>query len=157
MWSDSFATALEYVHANLASTPDWKFNKARQNWIIRNLWDDAIVPDLYFPSCVKYVSGVQGNTRDVLIKSSKDIIEKASVQTTGAAKAVSFVKVTSRSTFPDDGESKMAKGGLGDSGSGEVVKAAAEASTGKMSDGSISPGKVERARNVLKGLEVGTT
>ncbi|KAF8529745.1 hypothetical protein BU17DRAFT_79848 [Hysterangium stoloniferum] len=165
--SESALKALEYVHANVTSAPDWKFNKARQNWIIRNVWDDAIdnsrpamtiqVPDLYFPSCIKYLSGVQGNTRDVLIKSSKDIIEKASVQATAAAKAASLVKATTKVKFLDDGETEVAKGRLENSGSGDVLGATAEAGVEKPSDELISPGKIQRARNVLQGLEVGTT
>lgn len=36
-------TALSYVYSRTVSNPEWKFNKARQNWIIRHLWDNQMV------------------------------------------------------------------------------------------------------------------
>ncbi|KIJ54037.1 hypothetical protein M422DRAFT_25021 [Sphaerobolus stellatus SS14] len=72
---ESATKALIYVYSRVSSSPDWKFNKARQNWIIRNIFDDQSIPEIYFSSCLKYLSTAQGNTREVLIKNSKLIIE----------------------------------------------------------------------------------
>ena len=60
----------------------WKFNKARQNWLIRNVWsseavslfsldvwfDDKMlyqVPEIYFPLVLRYLANVQGGCREV--------------------------------------------------------------------------------------------
>ncbi|GJJ13536.1 hypothetical protein Clacol_007790 [Clathrus columnatus] len=68
--------ALTYVYERLTSHSEWKFNKARQNWILRNIWDENAIPEIYVPSCVKYLKGVQGNSRNVLIKECNSILEE---------------------------------------------------------------------------------
>lgn len=62
----------------------WKFNKARQNWLIRNVWApeavsrddldsafsnvlDLQLPDVYVPLVVKYLANVQGGSREVIL------------------------------------------------------------------------------------------
>lgn len=34
--------ALIYIYSQSASPGTWKFNKARQNWIIRNVWTSKV-------------------------------------------------------------------------------------------------------------------
>ena len=48
-----FISALTYVHARVSSRSDWKFNKARQNWVVRNMWDEAVGHScgVFFPFC----------------------------------------------------------------------------------------------------------
>ncbi|KAF9534899.1 hypothetical protein CPB83DRAFT_888849 [Crepidotus variabilis] len=52
--------ALEYAFTQLNKPKKWKFSKARQNWIIRN------VPDSYFPLALSYLAKVQGGSRNKL-------------------------------------------------------------------------------------------
>lgn len=35
--------ALSYAYAQFADETNWKFNKARQNWLLRNLWAESNV------------------------------------------------------------------------------------------------------------------
>ncbi|KAF8803838.1 hypothetical protein BYT27DRAFT_7171242 [Phlegmacium glaucopus] len=58
--------ALEYVFTQMNRPSRWKFNKARQNWLIRNIWSSETVPDIYFPLVLKYLANVQGGSREKL-------------------------------------------------------------------------------------------
>lgn len=35
--------ALDYAFTQFEEPDNWKFNKARQNWIIRNVWSEEAV------------------------------------------------------------------------------------------------------------------
>ncbi|KAF8165011.1 hypothetical protein B0H34DRAFT_793447 [Crassisporium funariophilum] len=58
--------ALEYAFTQMNRPSKWKFNKARQNWLIRNVWSPDFVPESYFPLVTKYLTNVQGGSRDKL-------------------------------------------------------------------------------------------
>ncbi|KIM45852.1 hypothetical protein M413DRAFT_295420 [Hebeloma cylindrosporum] len=58
--------ALEYVFTLMNRPSKWKFNKARQNWVIRNVWASDAISDIYFPLVVKYLNTVQGGSREKL-------------------------------------------------------------------------------------------
>lgn len=38
--------ALAYAYAKFAEPDNWKFNKARQNWLIRNIWSEQVIGNL---------------------------------------------------------------------------------------------------------------
>jgi hypothetical protein len=42
-WILLLSTALEYVFTQMNRPSRWKFNKARQNWLIRNVWSSESV------------------------------------------------------------------------------------------------------------------
>ncbi|KAF9780067.1 hypothetical protein BJ322DRAFT_308982 [Thelephora terrestris] len=65
--------ALSYIYSQFSSPETWKFNKARQNWIIRNVWTSK-VPDKYVPMVVEYLSRVQGRVRETLVESCKIVV-----------------------------------------------------------------------------------
>ncbi|KAF9057291.1 hypothetical protein BJ165DRAFT_1419601 [Panaeolus papilionaceus] len=52
----------------------WKFNKARQNWLIRNIWSPENIPELYMPLVCKYLSEVQGGSREKLKASCLSVL-----------------------------------------------------------------------------------
>ncbi|KAJ3530090.1 hypothetical protein NM688_g7760 [Phlebia brevispora] len=54
------------MHAEDAA--NWKFNKARQNWLVRNIWSDSAVPEKYVAMVKRYLSGMQGGAREAFIK-----------------------------------------------------------------------------------------
>ncbi|KAF9485424.1 hypothetical protein BDN70DRAFT_796153 [Pholiota conissans] len=58
--------ALEYAFLQMNRPSKWKFNKARQNWLIRNIWNPEAVSDIYFPFVLKYLTNVQGGSRNKL-------------------------------------------------------------------------------------------
>jgi hypothetical protein len=41
------STALEYVFTQMNRPSRWKFNKARQNWLIRNIWSSETVSRIF--------------------------------------------------------------------------------------------------------------
>ncbi|KAJ3741404.1 hypothetical protein DFH05DRAFT_1528250 [Lentinula detonsa] len=65
--------ALSYAFEQFHKPSKWKFQKARQNWIIRN-WVTANIPDSQIPLVLKYLSNVQGNIRENLTKTCELII-----------------------------------------------------------------------------------
>ena len=79
--TDSILQALVYAFSQFRRPGKWKFNKARQNWLIRNIWSSEMVkiillnmlhlfiaaqiPEIYFALVVTYLAKVQGRVRDV--------------------------------------------------------------------------------------------
>ncbi|KAL0581955.1 hypothetical protein V5O48_000012 [Marasmius crinis-equi] len=66
--------ALSYAFIQFRRPKKWKFQKARQNWLIRNFWSDKSVPETHVPLVLKYLSNVQGGVRENLIKTCNSII-----------------------------------------------------------------------------------
>ncbi|KAL5641238.1 hypothetical protein ACGC1H_001652 [Rhizoctonia solani] len=86
------AYAYQYAqHISLTSESEraekhaWKFNKARQNWILRNITDPTIIPDSYLSISLVYVASIQGGARDELKKTCKTTKKQAK-----ASKALSL-------------------------------------------------------------------
>ena len=65
------ALAYAYQHADRhnpnrqTSSEEWKFSKARQNWLTRHIWYEDAVPVKYVDLVVHYLKSVQGGARDV--------------------------------------------------------------------------------------------
>ncbi|KAI0742134.1 hypothetical protein BC629DRAFT_1740279 [Irpex lacteus] len=72
--SDQANKALSYAYAQVDTPSSWKFNKARQNWLIRNVLSEEAIPDDYVPLVNRYLSGVQGGAREALVKSCQAVI-----------------------------------------------------------------------------------
>ncbi|KAI0824617.1 hypothetical protein BC628DRAFT_389840 [Trametes gibbosa] len=87
--------ALLYAYTQFEEPDEWKFNKARQNWLIRNVWSDEAIPDKYLPTATKYLEGVQGGAREALIKSCQEALEPAQ----------STTEATAAESKPEDSES----------------------------------------------------
>ncbi|KDR83392.1 hypothetical protein GALMADRAFT_235499 [Galerina marginata CBS 339.88] len=66
--------ALEYAFTQMNRPSKWKFNKARQNWLIRNIWAPEALPEVYFPLAVKYLAAVQGGSREKLTQTCQSYI-----------------------------------------------------------------------------------
>ncbi|KAF8974628.1 hypothetical protein BDZ97DRAFT_1911792 [Flammula alnicola] len=94
--------ALEYVFTQMNRPSKWKFNKARQNWLIRNIWTPEAISDTYFPLVLKYLTTVQGGSREKLKESCQTHLNvQVPTDTTEPAPVVpsevpkSILKVTS--------------------------------------------------------------
>ncbi|EKM80471.1 hypothetical protein AGABI1DRAFT_106643 [Agaricus bisporus var. burnettii JB137-S8] len=68
--------ALSYAFRRFHEPNNWKFNKAKQNWLVRNLWNFQSIPEKYENLVVKYLSAVQGNTRENILKICKDTLNQ---------------------------------------------------------------------------------
>ncbi|KAI0959868.1 hypothetical protein AcW1_004567 [Taiwanofungus camphoratus] len=72
--SDQARKALDYAFTHFNDLASWKFNKARQNWLIRNFWSEEAIPETYMPLVRRYLANVQGGVHGALIKTCQDII-----------------------------------------------------------------------------------
>ncbi|KAF8845748.1 hypothetical protein BDN67DRAFT_296660 [Paxillus ammoniavirescens] len=61
--------ALSYAYQRFLDPKSWKFNKARQNWLIRNVWSESAIPEIYVPLLTKYLADIKGSARQKLIDS----------------------------------------------------------------------------------------
>ncbi|QRV76484.1 hypothetical protein RhiJN_04499 [Ceratobasidium sp. AG-Ba] len=55
----------------------WKFNKGRQNWIIRNVTEPSVIPDGYLALAMVYIESIMGGARDALRKTCKTTKKRA--------------------------------------------------------------------------------
>ncbi|KAG6832911.1 hypothetical protein H0H92_004795 [Tricholoma furcatifolium] len=67
---------LAYAFLQFHRPSKWKFNKARQNWLIRNIWSNEMVPEVHLPLVYAYLLKVQGGVRENLIQSCRSALEK---------------------------------------------------------------------------------
>ncbi|CCM02811.1 uncharacterized protein FIBRA_04923 [Fibroporia radiculosa] len=72
--SEQARKALGYAYTQFEDPTGWKFNKARQNWIVRNLWSVQAIPEIHFSLVAKYIANMQGGARDSLVKVCKDAV-----------------------------------------------------------------------------------
>ncbi|THH33824.1 hypothetical protein EUX98_g370 [Antrodiella citrinella] len=70
--SEQSSKALSYAYTQAVDPSSWKFNKARQNWLLRNYWSEQAIPDEYLPLVNVYLSKVQGGVRENLLKTCRD-------------------------------------------------------------------------------------
>ncbi|PBL02298.1 hypothetical protein ARMGADRAFT_1057751 [Armillaria gallica] len=75
--SEQARRALEYAFTQFHRPKHWKFHKARQNWLIRNVWSPGAVPDAHMPLLSKYLAGVQGGVRENLVKTCRSHVTEA--------------------------------------------------------------------------------
>ncbi|KAL7423070.1 hypothetical protein Q5752_002369 [Cryptotrichosporon argae] len=65
--SEQAQKGVEYARAFAGrAAGGWKFNKARQNWLMRNLWTDEI-PDEHVGLVVDYLKTMQGASKAALV------------------------------------------------------------------------------------------
>ncbi|KAJ9119529.1 hypothetical protein QFC22_003238 [Naganishia vaughanmartiniae] len=73
-----------YTHRNLKSLPEggakddgtyWKFNKARQGWLWKNVWNEEIIPSKYVELVIGYLSSMQGQARQKLMEEAQKIVD----------------------------------------------------------------------------------
>ncbi|AFR94832.1 nucleolar protein [Cryptococcus neoformans C23] len=64
------------------NTPSWKFSKAKQNWLMRNIFSDIEVPETYFEVVLGYLKTTHGHSRNTLIEQAKKILEPPQVPPT---------------------------------------------------------------------------
>ncbi|KAJ2933631.1 hypothetical protein H1R20_g3416, partial [Candolleomyces eurysporus] len=68
--------ALDYAFTQFNDPSEWKFNKAKQNWIIRNLWSSELIPENYFPLAMAYISKIRGGSRDKLKEQCNNVLKE---------------------------------------------------------------------------------
>ncbi|KAJ8592129.1 hypothetical protein M405DRAFT_764030 [Rhizopogon salebrosus TDB-379] len=97
--SDQSRKALSYAYARFQDPPNWKFNKARQIWLIKKLWSEEMasfssafvglliagflfqIPEKYFALVTTYLADVKGGIRDTLIQMCNSEIASVTTDT----------------------------------------------------------------------------
>ncbi|KAI8326158.1 hypothetical protein GQ54DRAFT_140145 [Martensiomyces pterosporus] len=148
----------------------WKFNKAKQLWVVRHLYVESQLPSAMFDIAVKYLGESKGVLRDNLIKEAKLVCEPMSATTAALQQLRTKVlgqmpshvtKGEARSIKKAKAEAKIAMA-LSQTDGKESDEAAAEATTepaedrGDSSksavDGATPDGIVNRASRILEAL-----
>ncbi|KAF8559082.1 hypothetical protein OG21DRAFT_1600676 [Imleria badia] len=81
--SEPSRRALSYAYERCLGSKVWKFNKARQNWLLRNVWSEQAIPESYIPLMIGYLDGLRGGAREKLIEeciSKTSTSERAPIQ-----------------------------------------------------------------------------
>ncbi|KAH7344945.1 hypothetical protein B0J17DRAFT_712574 [Rhizoctonia solani] len=145
------AYAYQYAqHVSLTSDSEraakqaWKFNKARQNWLLRNITDPTIIPDSYLPISLIYVNSIQGGARNGLRKTCKATKKQAK-----ASKEMSL-----KDQSKPESEADQSPEATGDSAK-KVTFAAETAEPATLETEAAAPSKikVKRAKTILKVLK----
>jgi len=71
---------------------EWKFNKARQNWLVRHVWDPAVLPDKDFKNVRKYLKTTQGAVRKELIEQCNAVVSNDVSEPARARRAKKLLK-----------------------------------------------------------------
>ncbi|OAX35316.1 hypothetical protein K503DRAFT_868344 [Rhizopogon vinicolor AM-OR11-026] len=66
--SDQSQKALSYAYSRFQHLPHWKFNKAKQIWLVKQLWSEEMIPEKYFSLVVKYLADGEGRIRLTLVQ-----------------------------------------------------------------------------------------
>lgn len=68
---------LTYLKQFETDRVNWKFNKLKQNWILKNIKD---IPTEYELALLLYIENLQGGSRDRIIPVLKEVVEKWNIQ-----------------------------------------------------------------------------
>jgi 20S proteasome subunit alpha 1 len=68
---------LEYLDQYHSARAAWKFNKNRETWILKHLFDETVVPKKYNLALVRYIHGLRGDAaRERLKTQCQDLLAK---------------------------------------------------------------------------------
>ncbi|KAH9943126.1 uncharacterized protein BXZ73DRAFT_97180 [Epithele typhae] len=100
--------ALQYAFSQFNDPTSWKFNKARQNWLIRNIWLAEAIPEQYLPLTIQYLQGVQGGVRETLLKACRDAMEAQKAEKTEIPSTANTAETQTDSASPSKQTVKFA-------------------------------------------------
>ncbi|KAG5646447.1 hypothetical protein DXG03_003497 [Asterophora parasitica] len=93
--SNQSRKSLAYAFLQFHRPSKWKFKKARQNWLIRNIWLKEMVPEAHLPLVLGYLEKVQGGVRENLFKSCRAALESHKTEEPSAQSTESMAEPTS--------------------------------------------------------------
>lgn len=68
--------ASEYLKQWSDDRKNWKFQKVRQVWLLKHMYNQDQVTDDDFEILLLYLDGLKGKSREVTVKQAEDIMEK---------------------------------------------------------------------------------
>ncbi|XP_077481462.1 protein cholesin isoform X2 [Stigmatopora argus] len=69
--------ALDYLTSWVNDRAAWKFQKTRQTWLLKNMFDLKQIPDEKFSQLLQYLKGLRGNARETTLKKSMAVVQEA--------------------------------------------------------------------------------
>ncbi|KAJ2663988.1 hypothetical protein IWW48_001000 [Coemansia sp. RSA 1200] len=76
--------AHNYLRQWTERSDDWKFNSAKQRWIVQHIYSDSLVPDDIFDIAVKYLAQSRGESlRASMMDDARLVIDPTYVATSG--------------------------------------------------------------------------
>ncbi|KAG1874700.1 hypothetical protein DFJ58DRAFT_910249 [Suillus subalutaceus] len=76
---DQSRKALSYAYARFEDPPNWKFNKAKQIWLIKRLWSEEMIPEKYFTLVTKYLADVKGGNSRLALETPDPVTPESVV------------------------------------------------------------------------------
>ncbi|WVN90588.1 uncharacterized protein L203_105828 [Cryptococcus depauperatus CBS 7841] len=152
--SDQAKKNIFYVHLYALSRqplssskgPVWKFNKAKQNWLMRNIFSLVEIPEAYFDLVLEYLKTIQGHSRTALIE-----IARKTIQPSSAESVSEKMETTDSATELPIGQNELEK--RGNDIEMANVSSANSAEGDKEQDEKAEAVKA-RARKLLEAIEV---
>ncbi|XP_048408122.1 uncharacterized protein C7orf50 homolog isoform X2 [Stegostoma tigrinum] len=68
--------ALEYLTRWSKKHKDWRFQKTRQTWLLKHIYDYHKISDKHFTMLLKYLNGLKGNAREVTIQKAEALMKE---------------------------------------------------------------------------------
>ncbi|RHZ89186.1 hypothetical protein Glove_18g101 [Diversispora epigaea] len=70
-------TALHYLVEWKFHNSNWKFQKIRQIWLLKHVYDKNMFPDEFFQIFLEYITDMTGHARESTLKEAQNIINEA--------------------------------------------------------------------------------
>ncbi|XP_072337091.1 protein cholesin isoform X2 [Scyliorhinus torazame] len=67
--------ALKYLMRWSKKHKDWRFQKTRQTWLLKHMYDCDKMSDKHFTALLNYLDGLKGNAREVTIQKAEALME----------------------------------------------------------------------------------
>ncbi|KAL7752275.1 hypothetical protein RI367_002320 [Sorochytrium milnesiophthora] len=87
---DSTAKHLEYLEQWVNDRTSWKFNKRSQIWLLKHLYNPAMVADSHFNMLLAYLDGLQGAVRTRIFEQAKAFAEREDTDDSGEGEELLF-------------------------------------------------------------------
>ncbi|PSN56986.1 hypothetical protein C0J52_04244 [Blattella germanica] len=66
---------IDYLKKWQKDKNNWKFEKLKQIWLLKHMFDSENVPDSIFPILVEYISGSRGQARNMVEEKTMNVIK----------------------------------------------------------------------------------
>lgn len=67
---------LSYLSQWKHDRQNWKFMKARQAWLSKNIFSTHLIPDAIWPTLLEYFESAQGNIKTILLNDANKVIKQ---------------------------------------------------------------------------------
>ncbi|KAJ9583527.1 hypothetical protein L9F63_022145 [Diploptera punctata] len=67
--------SIDYLKTWDTNRHNWKFEKLRQIWLFKNMFNIHNVPDSVFPILLEYISGTKGHARKMVVKNAMNVVK----------------------------------------------------------------------------------